>query len=922
MEKKRRKNEDKINQGVPPHSPDKETQPIITLYNYNTNIISQLEEKASLFNSLRQKGFSEEAANDLIASGLSFEIIQEAGIQPAVEKEIIEKYHIHIVDRQARIKKYIPLYIIPYPVVDIKDQGKMVRVKVKPNPLYIQTDPSIKDTKYLQPSKEHLHYGSHLYILPSELKKLESPKCHIILVEGEKKTLKVIQEIRKIESQIGKYAVIGISGVHNWLNASEWSMIKLRGRRVIIFFDADAEKNTAVVEAEIQLTGYLYFQGASQILSARWDLRKGKGIDDYLTQEPNPSEALKNLIENAQDTIAAYRGRLQDRDIAKNFFLRIFEKKPSLSVASLENLSAVLEDKGIKKTVIKSGIKIAKTEIEEKLIEKHQEKIKEVFGVENIQIPEKFIWEEGFLKTKNGEIITEFFIVKSIVKGTNKTEGVIIKTITGKEIFISNQVQGKELKQLLQDNEVWIGDNVIWLASKYIAEYTYLNQTSIGRVKYSNQIGWEEENGNLIYVSPQTAREYIYDDNLRGYTAAGDKEKEKETVKKILQKGSILGLGYLGAVASLLVKPLEKVGARSFAVFLEGTAGAGKTTTAKFGLSLFGNPEKIIANMNTTSTGAEILFASRKDSLVILDEINTGGHYHISEHLLKLIYDFDSGKGRTRSTAKLSLRQTHTYRGVLFFTSETSFANLIKQTDKTVMGAYRRSIIVNYSDKKIDENDIETIYNSINQHHGNLLQEITEYIVENINALKDNYSKYKKQLASYKFRGQENHFALLYCAIDVLEAVLDVDLSTPQNTITDILGQIVEENAEEYKEATEITKEKLQQLIQKFVAKYNSYFPTGIENHTPQSVYGKVDGNTYYLTSLGFEALSKEIKIDIKSLKNLLVQFGMAETDGNRLLKYSSCSIAGKKFHAFKIQLSDEKDENQNQNNEEDKLDI
>jgi hypothetical protein len=429
MEKKRRKNENKTYQGSVASPPDKNQ--LQTTQNNNNNI-PQHRENASPINILQKKGFSEEAAYDLIASGLSTEIIEEAGIQPAIDEEVIKKYHIPIVDRRAHTKKFIPLYVIPYQIVDILDKDRMVRVKVKPNPTYLQSEPSIKDTKYLQPSLQHLKYGSHLYILQSELQKIQSPKCNLILVEGEKKALKVIQEIRKIENQVGKFAVIGISGVQNWLNAPEWEMLHIKGKKVIIFFDADSQNNVAVVEAEIQLAGYLYFQGASQVLSARWDLKKGKGIDDYLTQEPNPPEALKNLLQNAQDTIASYRGRIQDRDIVRNFFLRIFEKKYNIREASLENLSAILEDVGIKKSIIKSGIKIAKSDVEEKLIEKHKEKIKEVFGVENIQTPEKFIWEGGFLKTQKGEFITEFFIVKSIVKGTNKTEGVIIKTITGK----------------------------------------------------------------------------------------------------------------------------------------------------------------------------------------------------------------------------------------------------------------------------------------------------------------------------------------------------------------------------------------------------------------------------------------------------------------------------------------------------------
>ncbi|MGC8903524.1 MAG: DUF927 domain-containing protein, partial [Fervidobacterium sp.] len=104
----------------------------------------------------------------------------------------------------------------------------------------------------------------------------------------------------------------------------------------------------------------------------------------------------------------------------------------------------------------------------------------------------------------------------------------------------------------------------------------------------------DTKDGKLIYVAPQTAKEYIFDKTLSGYTASGDKEKEKETVIKILQKGSILGLGYLGAVASLLITPLEDVGAKNFIVFFEGKAGKGKTTTAKFGISLFGNPSKLM----------------------------------------------------------------------------------------------------------------------------------------------------------------------------------------------------------------------------------------------------------------------------------------------------------------------------------------
>jgi hypothetical protein len=76
-----------------------------------------------------------------------------------------------------------------------------------------------------------------------------------------------------------------------------------------------------------------------------------------------------------------------------------------------------------------------------------------------------------------------------------------------------------------------------------------------------------------------------------------------------------------------------------------------------------------------------------------------------------------------------------------------------------------------------------------------------------------------------------------------------------------------------------------------------------MEKHIPRNIYGKVDGDTLYITQLGLEKLSKEIKINVKNLKKLLVDFRMAERGGDRLLKQTSCSIAGKTFNAFKIQF-------------------
>jgi uncharacterized protein (DUF927 family) len=250
-----------------------------------------------------------------------------------------------------------------------------------------------------------------------------------------------------------------------------------------------------------------------------------------------------------------------------------------------------------------------------------------------------------------------------------------------------------------------------------------------------------------------------------------------------------------------LIKPLEDVGARNFIVFFEGKAGGGKTISANFGLSLFGNPSELMFTMNITRAAAEIILTTRKDSLVLLDEIMTMGYSYIPKHLKEVFYDFVNGIGRTKKNSRINLRQPSIYRGVLFLTSEISFEKYIRKTDETLMGIYRSNVIVDFSNQEIDREGINIIYESIYKNHGNLLKDITDYIRNNIDFLKERYIHHRKQLARYKFNGHENHFALLYCAIDVLENVLDTDFSTAKNSMKNTLDKIVEENTEDYKKA-------------------------------------------------------------------------------------------------------------------------
>jgi P4 family phage/plasmid primase-like protien len=75
---------------------------------------------------------------------------------------------------------------------------------------------------------------------------------------------------------------------------------KLSGRTTYIAFDADMDENPEVLRAMLRLAVLLFKAGAvTKVL--RWDIRKGKGIDDYLVGQENPTQALQALYANAQE---------------------------------------------------------------------------------------------------------------------------------------------------------------------------------------------------------------------------------------------------------------------------------------------------------------------------------------------------------------------------------------------------------------------------------------------------------------------------------------------------------------------------------------------------------------------------------------------------------------------------------------------
>src|ERR1019366_4637739 len=138
-----------------------------------------------------------------------------------------------------------------------------------------------------------------IYFVPGiSLDLVKAVATPVIVTEGEFKTL-ALWRLANHDSIAPRFLPIGLGGVWNWRGTigkttgpngdrrdvkgviPDLDLVTWEGRRVIIAFDADAEKNEQVEIARKHLARELRMRGA-EVAFVTWDIAQGKGIDDLL----------------------------------------------------------------------------------------------------------------------------------------------------------------------------------------------------------------------------------------------------------------------------------------------------------------------------------------------------------------------------------------------------------------------------------------------------------------------------------------------------------------------------------------------------------------------------------------------------------------------------------------------------------------
>jgi len=525
-------------------------------------------------------------------------------------------------------------------------------------------------------------------------------------------------------------------------------------------------------------------------------------------------------------------------------------------------IEEISEATGIGKRAVKNEIKALYEESERERRKKEMDSPKRVG---DYFIPAGYDLQNGLIvqETRDGyAIISEYFIIEEILRTSDNKDALLVFFFIAKnlrvEITGEEFVDTKRLELTLLNHGLYVGGDSLRRFKSYVTSFINANQEFIRVTVLTASTGWQDvtlpnidPEGRVtyrqkrIYGSPTVSPELSYIDSIaQTIEKSGDFADSLKILNESLKwKGPSLAV--LSALASTLVYPLRKEGLTNFVMNFAGTTGAGKTLSARIGMSMFGNAatgeKSLVGNMNSTAVGGELKFNTYRDMPVLMDEMGTvqGGAEKKAQKILDTIFQFFSGQGRTRGNRVVRLREETSARGVLFITMESNLQTIERMAKTAEKGYFRRTIEV-FADggDYLPSRDVFD-FTMIEGTYGHIAPLFIKEITASYEAIRADYKKWEKELSHPSMRGKEKYFAALYATLEHLRR-LDIITPLAHEKAMKNLERVYLENLEIMEEVTEKVDTKWINMLIDFIEINRGRFATDELDVTVGEKYGEI----------------------------------------------------------------------------------
>jgi len=354
------------------------------------------------------------------------------------------------------------------------------------------------------------------------------------------------------------------------------------------------------------------------------------------------------------------------------------------------------------------------------------------------------------------------------------------------------------------------GINSTDATAKYLTEYFSLalseKKFEIGKIY--TKMGWHDNNntfvlGNQIIRKNSESKsifvDSVQDEIVSAYVQKGTPVEWYNSLSGLLDYDNVRFSVYTACTPPLL----RIINSKSFVKEDTGTSSIGKTTSALVGMSIWGNPEKLILSTDTTAYAMEENCTIKNDLPILLDDITLMQ----KDTLNRIVYMVANEGGKNRGKKDGGLREVNRWKSVVMTTGELYITG-----SKSTGGAEVRIVSTEGGIGKFDPDTVTQFELKMLENYGVIGPLIIKKILSNKSIL---IEEYKQNMIDFEEKVSEirdpdgiikrliKTYAAIAVAGEVFEDVMsDLNLiqKDPLSIVADKLGEKIHNTTDKMSE--------------------------------------------------------------------------------------------------------------------------
>ena len=332
--------------------------------------------------------------------------------------------------------------------------------------------------------------------------------------------------------------------------------------------------------------------------------------------------------------------------------------------------------------------------------------------------------------------------MKSLETGEEKAEISFLRDAKWHKAIVQRSTifQSRTIPQL-SDIGITVTSENAKLLVKYLGALEAENIDVLKVSECVSQLGWYGKRflpglgGDLVIDIDRASQKW-----LNAYSQEGTFDEWVEKMKPF-RSNYIFRFILASAFAAPLLKLLNH---RIFLVHNWGDSRSGKTAALKAALSVWGDPEELMANFNATKVGLERLAGFFNDLPLGIDEKQVAGTRQ--DFIESIVYMLSIGTTKVRGAKTGGLQAAKSWRCIVLTTGEEPLTSSASQT-----GVYTRTLEV-YGSPFENENQAKNMHDiadSVYGHAGSkFIEKLIKALEDNPNMLKDMHNDIQKKLSN------------------------------------------------------------------------------------------------------------------------------------------------------------------------------